>query len=75
MKCVAIDDEANALKVIELYSEKFKIDLNESQNNLNNELPISATYVVDASGQVTYHFLEEDYKLRADPKAILNALA
>jgi len=60
--------------LVELYTEKFKIDLNNSQNNTNNELPISGTYVIDTSGRIIYYFLEEDYKLRADPKAILGVL-
>nr|WP_321233919.1 peroxiredoxin-like family protein [uncultured Psychroserpens sp.] len=60
--------------LISLYSEKFKIDLNQSQGNTNSELPISATYVIDTSGKIRYHFVEEDYKLRADPQAILEVL-
>ncbi|OUS01587.1 alkyl hydroperoxide reductase [Flavobacteriales bacterium 33_180_T64] len=60
--------------LVSLYAERFKIDLNQSQNNINNELPISATYVVDKTGRITYHFLDEDYKLRADPRAILETL-
>ncbi|MCD2258298.1 peroxiredoxin-like family protein [Psychroserpens luteolus] len=60
--------------LVALYANRFKIDLNKSQQNDNNELPISATYVIDPSGKITYHFIEEDYKLRADPKAILEAL-
>ncbi|WP_298893680.1 peroxiredoxin-like family protein [uncultured Psychroserpens sp.] len=60
--------------LVALYANRFKIDLNKSQQNDNNELPISATYVIDPSGKITYHFLEEDYKLRADPKAILEVL-
>ena len=60
-------------ELVSLYN-KFGIDLKESQNNENNELPISATYVVNKEGVVTYDFVKEDYKLRADPKAILEAL-
>jgi len=59
--------------LVKLY-KKFGIDLDESQNNSNNELPISGTYVINTSGKIVYHFLEEDYKLRADPKAILDVL-
>lgn len=59
--------------LVALY-KKFGIDLEDSQHNINNELPISATYVIDTSGKIIYHFVEEDYKLRADPKAILEVL-
>lgn len=55
--------------------KNFGIDLNLSQGNTEQELPIAATYVIDIDGEITYHFLEEDYKLRADPQDILNALS
>lgn len=54
--------------------QSFGIQLDESQNNTDHELPIAATYVVDTNGKITYHYLEEDYKLRADPEEILNVL-
>jgi peroxiredoxin len=54
--------------------KKFGINLNSNQDNTNQELPIAATYIVGKDGVISYHFLEEDYKLRADPKDILNAL-
>lgn len=60
-------------ELVSLY-KKFGIDLEESQNNKNNELPISATYVVNENGIIIYDFIQEDYKLRADPKAIIDAL-
>jgi len=60
-------------ELVELY-KSFKIDLENSNGNLENELPIAATYVVEQNGKISYHFLAEDYKLRADPEAIINAL-
>ncbi len=54
--------------------KSFGIDLDKSQENNDRTLPIAATYVVDSNGKVTYHFLEEDYKLRADTSEILKAL-
>jgi peroxiredoxin len=57
----------------ELY-KKFGIDLDTNQGNENQELPIAATYIVEQNGTISYHFSEEDYKLRADPEAILKAL-
>lgn len=53
---------------------KFGIDLNHNQGNSEQELPIAATYVIDTDGTIIYHFLQEDYKLRADPKEILDVL-
>jgi len=57
----------------ELY-KGFGIDLDTNQANTNQELPIAATYVIEQDGTISYHFLQEDYKLRADPKEILEAL-
>lgn len=54
--------------------KKFGINLDANQGNENQELPIAATYVVEQDGTISYHFLEEDYKLRADPNELLEAL-
>ena len=60
-------------KLVDLY-KTFKIDLEKSNGNLENELPIAATYIVEQDGKISYHFLAEDYKLRADPEDIIKAL-
>lgn len=54
--------------------KKFGIDLEANQANTNQELPIAATYVIEQDGTISYHFLQEDYKLRADPSEIISAL-
>lgn len=59
--------------LVKLY-KKFGIDLDQSQGNTANELPIAATYVIDQNRKITYHFLAEDYKRRADPIDIIKAL-
>ena len=59
--------------LVALY-KTFGIDLVKSQGNTNSELPISGTYVIASSGKIIYHFIEEDYKLRADTEAILEVL-
>ena len=38
------------------------------------ELPLAATYVINTDGKVTYAFLDADYRKRAEPSAILEAL-
>jgi len=48
--------------LVALYGN-FGIDLQESQGNNNNELPIAATYIIEQDGTISYHFLAEDYKL------------
>ena len=73
------NDVARALNLVfklpeelqDLYFNKFKIDLDSNQGNTNQELPIAATYIIERDGTISYHFLQEDYKLRADPEEIL----
>ena len=57
----------------ELY-KKFGINLDENQENTNQELPIAATYIIEQDGTISYHFLEEDYKLRANPDEVVDRL-
>ncbi|MCC1485078.1 peroxiredoxin-like family protein [Winogradskyella immobilis] len=54
--------------------KKFGIDLDTNQNNTNQELPIAATYIIEQDGTISYDYLQEDYKLRADPSEVLTAL-
>lgn len=60
-------------EIVSLYL-KFGINLETSQGNLANSLPIAATYIVEQDGKISYAFLEEDYKLRADPEEVLRQL-
>lgn len=39
------------------------------------ELPLAATYVIDQQGQVAWAYLDADYRNRAEPEAVLAALA
>jgi peroxiredoxin len=59
-------------------NEKYKgygIDLVKYNKTEKPELPISATYVVSKKGEIAYAFVEPDYQKRAEPEAILQALA
>ncbi len=59
--------------LVDLYTT-FKIDLEKSNGNLDNELPIAASYIIEQDGSISYHFLAEDYKLRANPDDIIKRL-
>lgn len=52
----------------------FGIDLIKSNNTDTQELPLAATYVINTDGTIVYHFIDVDYKLRADPKDIIKVL-
>ncbi len=40
----------------------------------SDELPLAATYVIDTDGVIRYAFLDADYRNRAEPDAIIQAL-
>ncbi len=40
----------------------------------SDELPLAATYVIDRDGTITYAFLDADYRKRAEPSRIIDAL-
>lgn len=59
-------------KVIPYYDQFF--DIEAYNGDRSYELPLPATYVIDSDGVIRYAFLEPDYKLRADPKDLLDVL-
>lgn len=54
------------------YQESF--DLHAYNGNASNELPLAATYVIDTKGVIRYAFLSPDYRDRAEPRDILEAV-
>jgi peroxiredoxin len=48
--------------------------LHEYNGDESNELPLSATYIIDQDGIVRWAFLDKDYRNRAEPADILVAL-
>ncbi len=59
--------------LIKVY-DGFGINLEASNGNTNQQLPIAATYIIDQNGTIVYDFIQEDYKERADPNEIINYL-
>ena len=59
-------------EVEEIYLKAF--DLHGYNGDDSNELPLSATYVIDRSGVIRYAFLDAEYRNRAEPVAILEVL-
>ncbi len=58
--------------IIPMYRDKLK--LGSYNGNDNMELPLSATYVIDRSGKITYAFLSADYTQRAEPDDVIAAI-
>jgi peroxiredoxin len=60
-------------EVADIYQKAF--DLHKYNGDESNELPLAATYVIDTNGIIQYAFLDADYRNRAEPDEIINALA
>lgn len=51
-------------EVEKLYSEFFDIKEYNGEEAASNELPLAATYVIDAKGKIAWSFLDADYTMR-----------
>ncbi|WP_163716201.1 peroxiredoxin-like family protein [Mangrovibacterium lignilyticum] len=58
--------------VAESYQKAF--DLHTYNGDDSDELPLAATYVIDTEGTIRYAFLDADYRNRAEPADIIEAL-
>lgn len=58
--------------VADYYQKGF--DLHKYNGDESDELPLSATYVIAQDGTIKYAFLDADYRNRAEPEAIIQAL-
>ncbi len=58
--------------IIPAYRDKLRLP--EYNGNDAMELPLSATYVIDKSGRITFAFLDADYKKRAEPADVIKAV-
>ena len=59
-------------KVEEVY-RSLGINLEESQGNKKNRLPVPATYLIGRDRKILYGFIDADYTKRAEIKDILDA--
>lgn len=58
--------------------KKYNLDLTKYNGGTpgedGDELPLTATYIIDQEGTITYAFLDPDYTKRASPDELLKAL-
>lgn len=59
-------------EVAEAYQKGF--GLHEFNGDESNELPLAATYIIKQDGTIAYAFMHPDYRNRAEPSEILEAL-
>ena len=57
------------------YQAAFDLNSYNGEEAKSDELPLAATYVINTDGKITYAFLDANYKKRAEPESILEALA
>ncbi|MFO0857815.1 MAG: YHS domain-containing (seleno)protein [Phycisphaerales bacterium] len=55
-------------------SFKGRLDLSEYNGSDTNELPITATYIITKDGTIAQAFLDADYRKRAEPTDVIQAL-
>ena len=58
--------------LVEVFRPRF--DLAERHGEDKWELPLAATYVINAEGEITYAFVDKDYRKRAEPSEVLEAV-
>jgi peroxiredoxin len=56
------------------YYEKAGLDMPARNGSGTWDLPVPATFVVAAGGRIAASFVEPDYRKRADPALVLDAL-
>ena len=59
--------------LVEVYN-KFGIDLDTAQGNMNKEVPLPATYVIGSDGIVLLASVDTDYTKRLEPTKALEAI-
>jgi peroxiredoxin len=60
--------------VREIYRESFGVDLVRFNGDESWELPIPATFVIDAGGVIAYAEADPDYTKRPEPAELLEAI-
>jgi peroxiredoxin len=60
--------------LIEHMKKDRKLDLEAINNGNGSILPIPATFVIDRDGEITWRFVDVDYRTRSEPDDIIEAL-
>lgn len=58
---------------VNTFYKKFH-DLIEFNGGSGDELPLTATYIIEQNGEISYSFIDVDYRKRAEPSEILKHL-
>lgn len=58
-------------KEINMYNSRLDANLDQSQSDNSNRLPVPATFIINQSGKIVWRQFNPDYKIRADVKDII----
>jgi peroxiredoxin len=58
---------------VNAFYKKFH-DLRDFNGGTSDELPLTATYIIEQNGQISYSFVDVDYRKRAEPQIIIDQL-
>ncbi len=61
-------------RIQEMYLTRLGNDLPKLNGDDTFRLPMAATYVIGADGKIKYAYVEEDYRVRAEPEEVIAAL-
>jgi len=60
--------------LVEKYIKKYKIDLEAHSGEKHHIIAVPAVYVINKSGELTFSYVNENYKVRAQVEDILKAV-
>lgn len=58
---------------VNAFYKKFH-DLKDFNGGSGDELPLTATYIIEQNGEISYSFIDVDYRKRAEPQTIIDQL-
>jgi peroxiredoxin len=59
---------------IDMYNSRLHAQLDQSQSDRSNRLPVPATFIINQSGKIVWRQFNPDYHIRADVKDIIRNL-
>lgn len=61
-------------ELVSKYKNEYQIDIEAASGKKHHLLPHPAVFVVSKDGRITFAHINEDYKVRLEPEAILKAI-
>lgn len=61
-------------ELVAKYKNEYKIDLEAASGKKHHFIAVPAVYVVDEKAEITYAFVDENYKVRAPEADIIKAV-